>query len=407
MVKYVLRSPKRLLWAQLRLLIPVAFLSAFINNTPIVAMMIPVVQSWSRQCGLKVTKLLMPMSFAAILGGTCTIIGTSTNLIVQGLALEQDPTIQIGFFEIGWVGIPVAVVSMFYMLVTSPFLLPNSDPDDIEAGPTLVEGNKGSPNQRRMYTCTLTLTKGSAMVGKSVEEAGLIKLPGLTLFRVKRMEDKEEERDEEAGVNEEGELDAIAVPLDGDKAEVDSVDPEPVDPDLLLYAGDTLFFSGKLKNMYILYQLDGLVPATTQVSKIEGARHNRVIVEVVLSPHASYLGCTVRDSHFRTRYNAVIIAANRYGVRLSKKIGDIVLMMGDTLLLEATTDFLKYHRDDSDFALVSEILRGESTTPRRLSIRMVLAVLLATIMVILSATGVFDLLPGALVVACLYVLSRY
>ena len=143
----------------MRLLLPVAFLSAFINNTPIVAMMIPVVQNWSRQCGLKVTKLLMPMSYAAILGGTCTIIGTSTNLIVQGLAQTEDPDMSLGFFEIGWVGIPVACISMIYMFIFSHFLLPSHDPDDMEAGPTLVETKtEGNPNQRRLYTTTLALT---------------------------------------------------------------------------------------------------------------------------------------------------------------------------------------------------------------------------------------------------------
>lgn len=161
MVKYVLRNPSKLIWAQVRLLLPVAFLSAFINNTPIVAMMIPVVQNWSRQCGLKVTKLMMPLSFAAILGGTCTIIGTSTNLIVQGLAQTEDENMELGFFEIGKVGIPVGLISLLYMFVFSPFLLPNQDPDDIEAGPTLVESEKeeAKPNQRRMYSVTLTLTK--------------------------------------------------------------------------------------------------------------------------------------------------------------------------------------------------------------------------------------------------------
>lgn len=222
------------------------------------------------------------------------------------------------------------------------------------------------------------------MIGKTVEEAGIGKLPGLTLFNITRMN----ANDANQGNTEE---------LDTD---------EVVDPDTILYAGDTLFFCGMLRYMYILYQLDGLVPATTQVAKIEGARHDRVIVEVVLSPHSPLIGQTVRESHFRTRYNAVIIAANRFGVRLVKKIGDITLKAGDTLLLEATTDFLKYHRGDSDFALVSEILRGESTTPRRLSFSMILVVGLATVMVILSAAQVFDILPGALWVSCLYILFK-
>src|SRR3990167_9817964 len=160
-VKYILRNPKSILSAQIRLLVPVAFFSAFVNNTPLVALMIPVVQNWSGSCGLNVSKLLMPLSYAAIMGGTCTIIGTSTNIIVQGLAQQVDPTMNLGFFEIGIVGVPVLIIGLIYMILFSPCLLPNAKPDDIStSGANIVpiSNPEGNPNQRRTYTSTLTVT---------------------------------------------------------------------------------------------------------------------------------------------------------------------------------------------------------------------------------------------------------
>lgn len=127
-----------------------------------------------------------------------------------------------------------------------------------------------------------------------------------------------------------------------------------------------------------------------------------MLVEVVVSPFAEFVGQTVRKSSFRTTYNAVIIAAYRFNERLVSRVGDIVLKGGDTLLLEATTDFVKYHSSDSDFALVSEV-SAKSTTPRRVSFNMFFVVLLALVMVALAALQLYDILPGALLISCIYV----
>jgi di/tricarboxylate transporter len=159
-VKYVLRSPKSLLVGQIRLLIPVAILSAFINNTPIVAMMIPVVQNWGRQCGLSVSQLMMPLSYAAILGGVCTIIGTSTNLVVQGLAEGEDPTLQLGFFEIAKAGLPLLAISLVYIMMFSRCLLPTTHPDDLITGiPSPSDDEAKFPSHLRLYTTELLITK--------------------------------------------------------------------------------------------------------------------------------------------------------------------------------------------------------------------------------------------------------
>lgn len=137
---------------------------------------------------------------------------------------------------------------------------------------------------------------------------------------------------------------------------------------------------------------------------MKGKRADRVLVEVVLAAHSPHVGITIRETHFRSLYNAVILAVHRQGVNLAQKIRDIQLEVGDTLLLETTKDFLKYHQNDSNFALVSEISRGETTAPRPITFSTVFVLFLGFAMVVVSALQLMDLLPVALAVACIYIL---
>jgi len=114
--------------AQLRLMLPIGIVSAFLNNTPVVAVMIPIVQKWGKNVGVSPQQLLMPLSFASILGGTCTLIGTSTNLVVVGLLQarypDDDDIGTVGLFDLGLYGVPVAFTGIAYILIMSQFLLP-------------------------------------------------------------------------------------------------------------------------------------------------------------------------------------------------------------------------------------------------------------------------------------------
>ena len=104
----LLGSPKSAATAQIRLMVPVAIVSAFLNNTPVVAIMIPILQKWSRKCGIPNSQLFIPLSFASILGGTCTLIGTSTNLVVEGMMRERYPEVEpMGMFTLSMYGVPV------------------------------------------------------------------------------------------------------------------------------------------------------------------------------------------------------------------------------------------------------------------------------------------------------------
>jgi di/tricarboxylate transporter len=178
----MLGRPKLLCVAQLRLMLPVALASALFNNTPLVAIMIPIVQSWARKIGVSKTQLLMHLSFASILGGTITIIGTSTNLVVVGLLGERYPNeyssrpVTIGLFDVGLYGVPVALVGFAYIICMSPFLLPN------DAGGTNSSSRSGGMTDDILVSARVM--RWSPACDNTVGNSGLRGLPGLFLVTV-------------------------------------------------------------------------------------------------------------------------------------------------------------------------------------------------------------------------------
>ncbi|KAL3795556.1 hypothetical protein HJC23_009269 [Cyclotella cryptica] len=175
----LLGRPNSISSAQARLMLPIMFVSAFLNNTPVVVVMIPIVQKWGKNVGISPAQLLIPLSFASILGGTCTLIGTSTNLVVQGLLLERypnDPSMSIGLFDLGEFGVPIALIGMTYVLIASPYLLPGSGRRKESALPdddgTILMGAR--------------LTRWSPAAGRSVKRSGLRDTGGIYLVSVYR-----------------------------------------------------------------------------------------------------------------------------------------------------------------------------------------------------------------------------
>ena len=160
----LLGRPKSVQGAQLRLMVPIAFISAFLNNTPVVVVMIPIVQKWCRNLSIPVGQLLVPLSFASILGGTCTLIGTSTNLVVYGLLEDTYPGVyNIGLFSLGQYGVPVAFVGMTYILLFSPFTLPGGLKKDERSLP-MDDGN---------ILLGALMTQWSPAAGRTVKRSGL------------------------------------------------------------------------------------------------------------------------------------------------------------------------------------------------------------------------------------------
>ena len=177
----LLGRPTSIPAAQIRLMLPIMCVSAFLNNTPVVVVMIPIVQKWGRTITTSPAQLLIPLSFASILGGTCTLIGTSTNLVVQGLLLARYPddrSMQIGLFDLGEYGIPVALIGTTYILFASPYLLPGSR----------RRKDNTIPDDDGSILLGARLTKWSPAAGRSVKRSGLRDTGGIYLVSVYRAE---------------------------------------------------------------------------------------------------------------------------------------------------------------------------------------------------------------------------
>jgi di/tricarboxylate transporter len=347
-----LRSVAR---AQARLMFPVAALSAFLNNTAIVAMCLPVLSDWCKRNQTSPAKFFIPLSFATVLGGVCTIIGTSTNLTVNALWVQSGHA-SFGMFDLTLLGVPVALVGLLYLLVASRWLLPNR------------HAYRHDVADPREYTVEMTVSPDCALVGRSIEEAGLRHLPGMFLAEVDRQ----------------GQVIAA------------------VEPEQQLQAYDRLVFVGVVDSVVDLQKIRGLTPAVDQVFKLDEPRARRVLAEAVVSNSCPLVGSTVREGRFRTRYNAVVIAVARNGERVKKKIGDIVLNAGDTLLLEARPAFVEEQRNSRDFFLVSRLKGGAA--PHYEHASRALAVLLG--MIVLAGLEWLSMLHAALVAAVLMVATR-
>ena len=354
-VQHILGRPRNVRHAQARLMTPAAILSAFLNNTPVVAVFVPAVKIWARRNSLNLSKLLIPLSYASIVGGTCTLIGTSTNLVVNGLLVEQVGLPGLSMFNLAWIGLPITASVFLFVLVFSGRLLP-------ERKEPLVHGDG-----MREYATEMMVEKGSPLDGCSIEEAGLRCLPGLYLAEIER--------------------NGVILPA--------------VEPRERLEANDRLIFVGAIESVVDLHRIHGLVPATDQVFKLEGDRKDRSFFEAVVSDTCPLIGKSVRAGRFRSRYQAVIIALARNGERLHGKIGDMVLRAGDTLLLEARPDFIDQHGRSRDFLLVSEV--GGFHPPNHKGAPVALVITIG--MVALAASGLLSILEAALVAAGLMILT--
>ncbi|MGF1656150.1 MAG: SLC13 family permease [Verrucomicrobiales bacterium] len=302
------------------LLLSVGFLamllSAFINNTPVVAIFMPVLISLGRTFEIPSSKLLMPLSFFCIMGGTCTLIGTSTNILVSGIASQQYQLNPIGMFELASLGIPLCIIGSVYIFVLAPVLLPD------RAGVSSIL----SPDQRRQFFCQVLVKKNSPLVGQKLLESALGK-QGKD-FRI--VEVRREGRRVMAA------LDEIEV-----------------------RAYDRVLISASVKHMVSLPQVEGITLATeTQgelgvesLSTIQGA-----VIEGIISPNSSLIGKSIRQINFRQQYGMLILALHRQGQNLSSKFLDARLKVGDTLLMLGPAHAFAELAAGNDFLLLEDKL---------------------------------------------------
>ena len=329
-----------------RILLPVTTLSAFINNTPLVALLIPAVRSWSEKTGLAASKYLIPISFAAILGGMCTLIGTSTNLIIYGLMLDFGMP-GMSMFELSYIGVPIAVFGLLYLIFVGHRFLPEHK-----------EFLHSFDNSTREFVIVLKVREEFSGTRKTVEQAGLRHLNGLFLFQIERN----------------GRIIA------------------PVRPDGLILVDDRLYFTGIPKTILELQKTPGLEllkDAHFDLKQYDSSTIHPY--EAVISASSPLVGKNVRRSNFREKFDAVIVAIHRNGERLQSKIGDVILKEGDTLLLLARKGFYQRWYNSNDFYLISEA-DGVESKPRWQSW---LSVLILIPMIILVVTRAIPIIFAA------------
>ncbi|MBI4661489.1 MAG: SLC13 family permease [Verrucomicrobia bacterium] len=306
-------------WSVLLVLLPiVAFLSAFINNTPVVVVFMPIMMSLAASRNLKPSRLLIPLSFVSILGGTCTLIGTSTNILVSSTAaqLGQPP---LTMFELSQIGVPLAVVGLLYLLTVGRRLLPNRE--------TLA--SLLSTTDSRQYLTEVVVVAQSPLIGKRLSDTPLKNLPNARVLEVIRG----------------GET--VAAPLSG----------------LVLERGDRLRLTSVLSSVMEINALEGLeiLPKATLGLEFVGAQ-KAVVVECVIGPRSDLIGHSIRETEFRRRYGAIVLAVHRQGTNLQEAFADVQLEYGDTLLIEGTEGSLRRLRESGDFLFLMDV---PHTLPRR------------------------------------------
>jgi di/tricarboxylate transporter len=350
----LLTPTKSVARAVVRLTLPVALLSGVLNNTPIVAMLIPEVRAWARRTGLAPSRLLIPLSYAAIVGGLITIIGTSTNLVVNGLVTKAGRQ-PVGFLEIGRVGLPLTIVTLVFLAVSARWLLP--DRPDVEA----------AFSNPQTFTTEIVVEAGSPYAGRRLADIRVQDLPPLAPVEIER-----------GG----------------------QVIPAPR-PDHVLQAGDRLVFAGPVAALLALRSRPGLVLARDHAFLRDSPQ--RQLVELLVSPRCPLIGRRVGDGTFRQRYNAAVIAVARHGERVENaRLADWELRAGDILLVEVGADFFERHRANPDFYLVTPHASAPVVSPVRAWLG--LAVLAG--MVSAAALGWLTMFKAALLAVTVLFLAR-
>ena len=333
----------------------VTFISGFVNNTPLVAILMPYVYQWCRQKNISPSKVMLPLSYTTILGGTLTLVGTSTNLVVNGF-VTQAGFKPLGFFDFTITGIGIAVIGVIYVT----FIMPNFLPD--RKG--LLENYTQS---LREYIVETFIAKNSPLIDKTIEQAGLRHLKGLYLAEIIRGDEL---------------IPAVA-------------------PTEKLEEGDVLIFAGETETIVDLLQSNpGL---SLPGSIMQEGKEKANVVECIVSAQSSLIGQTFRDSNFRALFNASVVAVSRNGERVRGKLGELVLEQGDLLLLMTGHDFDERSDASNDIFVINRL---KEITNFSLVKSTVLGVSIVAAFV-LSAIGVFTLLKALLIILCVIGLLNF
>lgn len=349
--------PKSVFQAQLKILPNIAFGSAFLNNTPLVAMMIPVIRDLSRSCGLDAKKLFIPLSYASILGGTCTLIGTATNLVIAGLVEEQlakggtQPYMEpISLFSLSWIGVPVTVAGIGFLMLFSKRLLPTTPKSS-----GILE-----QKTRRMFRIELKIDPEGPLADNTIEHAGLATPDGFSIISLLRQQNKLE-----------------------------------FGPGTVLRPNDYLAFSADIDGAKTLWATIGLMPLYAS-KELKPERHRHHLVEVAVSPNNSFLGQRIGDIEREDReFEIWLVGMDRDGAAMDYPLEHAVIQVGDVALLEVRDAFFYRNRNETEFFMTKR-LRGARI---QRTDKAVLATLITVMMVTSVTLGWFSMLNAALLAA--------
>jgi di/tricarboxylate transporter len=354
--------PKSILVAQSRILPPVAFGSAFLNNTPLVAMMIPVIRDLAKSCKLPATRLYIPLSYSSILGGTCTLIGTATNLVIAGMVLDTlkrggsglPDMREIGMFDLAWVGVPITIAGILFMMLTSRWLLPDSREPAIDLA------------LRRRFGADFKVVPGSKLAGKTLADSGFLDADDFTLASITRE--------------------------DGEAVEIQ--------PGTRLAPGDVLLFRCLADAIPGLWRTEGLIPKL-ESGRLGRDRFRHTLVEVALSRRCSFLGQPSGQMRPDSPYKTKVVAASRGGQPFHPSVAGEVLQAGDIIVAEVDNSFFYENRNEVEFSMTSRM----TTQHIERRDKAAAAILITMGMVVTASMGWMSMLNAALLASGLMVLT--
>ncbi len=340
------------------ILITVGVMSAFINNTAAVAMFIPIALGVARDKKISPSKLLIPVSFAGILGGICTYIGTSTNIIV-GSVLEAQGYQPFTMFEFSPLGSLFLVIGVGYLLFIGRRFLPERrTQEDLTAGYHL-----------RNYLTELVIQPRSRLIGKTLKESELSLANDIQVLEIRRNKQR------------------LASLL----------------PDIVLAEGDVLIVKGNIDNIIRVREAEGVAIHPRVKFKDEDLESPQVVLaECVISANSGLIGKTIKEIDFRRRFQATALAIRRHGGEIREKLGRVHLHFGDTLLIQGRRDRLDGLSNSQDFMLIME----DSSTPRYRKRKMTIAVLIFAAVIAAAAFGLVPIMVAALLGALAMILTN-
>ena len=331
-------------------LISVALASAFVNNTAIVAIFIPLTIRLAQKYNLSPSKLLMPLSYIAIIGGTLTLVGTSTNLLVNSIyvnSISSSPP--LGMFEFAKFGLVMLVIGMAYLLIAVPFLIPSRT----------VTSSLTKSYHMGGYLTELKVSADSPLVGRTCKERAVNKNYDITVLDILR----------------DGKLISKNI------------------RDTFIHPEDILFVRGSLENFLRMKEVEKVTMLTDEkLTQDELIHDDNTLVECLITNQTDLVGKSLMEINFRRRFGSFILAIRREGEILRKKIAHVVLQAFDTLLIYGPIEKIKELSDSGDFIVLGEI---EATLQKHKYWWVSVTVILGT--VILAALGIVPILKGALI----------